>query len=142
MLIFRCENIPIILCSNCSSFTSADMPRLSRLFFLVYWCCLFEAFSKSNNLASSFSHFFWTLIFSSLSASITESFTFSMLSVTILFTVLAKLSFPYRKDYVGSILHLYIRSLKYNRSMLKVNFLKRNINEVSIYKKETLFTLQ
>ena len=57
ILIFRCENISITFCSNCSSFTFNDMPYISRSFHLVHWSCLFEAFSKSKKPASSFSHF-------------------------------------------------------------------------------------
>ena len=46
--------------------------------------------------------------------------------------------------YSLSILHLYFRSLKSNRSMLYVNFLKRSINEIQKQNeiKITLFILQ
>ena len=46
--------------------------------------------------------------------------------------------------YSLSILHLYFRSLKSNRSMLYVNFLKTSINEIQKQNeiKITLFILQ
>ena len=82
ILIFNCEKISITFFSSWSSFFSAGMPWISRLFLLVYWSCLFEAFYNSNNLASRFSHFIWSLIFSSLSASIIESQPSHVVTIT------------------------------------------------------------